>query len=53
MSDLRGFLLVPTLCVGTHICDAQRRGPDLDRTQSVRTWVPTQSVGTRRRASLR
>jgi hypothetical protein len=39
---------VPTLCVGTDVRDALRRVPA--RTQSVRTWVPTQSVGTRSHA---
>ncbi|HTU23721.1 MAG TPA: hypothetical protein VMG10_37135 [Gemmataceae bacterium] len=40
--------LVPTLRVGTQGSDAPRRGwQGADRTQSVRTGVPTRSVGTR------
>jgi hypothetical protein len=44
--------LVPTLCVGTHVrtlcvpADPSARG--VNGTQSVRLWVPTQSVGTRK-----
>jgi hypothetical protein len=55
--------LVPTLCVGTHVCDALRRHQHLRHdpftvlerrvgTQSVRLGVPTQSVGPRTYSSL-
>ena len=41
------FLLVPTLCVGTHVCNALRRsvGERQGRDAERPTWVPTQSVG--------
>jgi hypothetical protein len=49
--------LVPTLCVGTQVCDALRRGRHpasaWHGTQSVRTCVPTRSVGTRTNSRFR
>src|SRR4051812_32950932 len=40
-------LLVPTLCVGSHVGDALRRGCSVPGTRSVRACGPTQSVGPR------
>ncbi|GBC62146.1 hypothetical protein DENIS_3109 [Desulfonema ishimotonii] len=53
--------IVPTLCVGTHDCDApasREQGPGRhslsdNGTRSVRLGIPTQSVGTPNTESVR